>query len=301
MKFIIFILLSVGFLCLIGFKSKDIPKRKQSLKLRVNKAKKPRIKKPLEVIYYETTQVMILQGIKSPHILLCFSCGILSIIGITLGTLIDNIYLGIMLSFVLPAIPFVAIKIYWNNQEKQMNEILESALSMITTSYLRGNNSFLKAVEENIDLVQEPVKKIFNQFSVQTKYIESSVTDALENMKLSTHNRIFHEWIDAVIRCQNNQSLKATLPRILNKFSEEKTVMGEIEIIMEEPKRTFFIMLGAAIVSPFLLLFLNKDWWDIIITNQYGKLLLAFHVLMIGIATVLGIKAMNTQIGDENI
>ncbi len=296
MNFISFLLLSIGLLVLIDFRINDLPKPKQTLKRRIAQAKRPAPTNPMVLYYYEVKQILVLLGVSHPALVLFSSSTALAALGIMLAVLLDNTFLIPVLIGLFAALPFLLIKAYWNRQEQQMTETLEAALSAITTSYLRGNNTFLRAVEENLPQLQDPVQKVFRAFVIQTTYIDTSVTDALATMKLSIHNDVCRQWIDAIIRCQSNQTLKVTLPRILTKFSEERTVMGELAILLAEPKRTYFIMLGASFCSPFLLYFLNKDWWELIIYNSMGKMLLAFQMLTIAVSLAFSIKAMSPSI-----
>lgn len=292
MNFISFGLFSLGFLLLIGFTLHDIPRPKQTLKRRIAAAKRPSPKNPLVLYYYEVKQILILQRVSSPELILWSSSLSLAVFGIALALLLDNTYLIPVFVCLFSALPLIVVKSYWNYQERQMSDTLEAALGMITTSYLRGNNTFLRAVEENIEQMQSPVQQVFRAFLTQATYVDSSITDALMSMKLSIHNDVCRQWISAVIRCQNNQTLKQTLPRILTKFSEERTVLGELALLLEEPKRTYFIMVGGSFFSPFLLYFLNRDWWEIVLYHPLGKLLVAFQMLTIAFSLALGIRAM---------
>lgn len=300
MNFISFLLLAIGLLVLIDFRMSDLPKPKQTLKRRITQAKRPAPSNPMVLYYYEVKQILVLLGVTHPALALFSSSTALAAFGIMLAVLLDNTFLVPVFIGLFAALPFLLIKAYWSHQEQQMTETLEAALGMITTSYLRGNNTFLRAVAENLPQLQDPVQKVFRAFMIQTTYIDTSVTDALATMKLSIHNDVCRQWIDAIIRCQSNQTLKVTLPRILTKFSEERTVMGELAILLAEPKRTYFIMLGASFCSPFLLYFLNKDWWELILYNPMGKMLLAFQMLTIAVSLAFSIKAMSPNIKEGN-
>ena len=73
------------------------------------------------------------------------------IIGVVFSLSVGNIFLVPVLAIGLALLPFWYIIYTSHSYQKETNEELESALSTITTSYLRSEN-IIQAVEENIDL-----------------------------------------------------------------------------------------------------------------------------------------------------
>ncbi len=293
MIYLSFLLFLLGFLIIVGFTPEDFtPTPKTTLKERIKRANRAKSNNALVLLYRESKQVLQLQGVENAEVILVASSAALALVGVFLSLLLDNVYIIPAVAGLLAMVPCACIKIYWNRQEQAMHDSLESALNQITTSYLRGNNTFLRSVEENIEQLQNPVQKVFALFLLQTNLIDSNVTEALENMKYSIHHPIFGQWVDTIIRCQGNQTLKTTLPRVLDKFSEQKTVVSEVQLIMAEPKRTYFIMMGASLFAPFLLYFINRDWWNVLLYNSFGKMLLALHLFAVAISLVLGLGAM---------
>jgi hypothetical protein len=63
-----------------------------------------------------------------------------------------------------------------------MNAEMETALSIITTSYLR-NESIITAVQENISYLNPPISNVFQSFLTQAKMINVNVKQALTDMK----------------------------------------------------------------------------------------------------------------------
>jgi hypothetical protein len=114
-----------------------------------------------------------------------------------------------------------------NFYKKQLNAELETALSIITTSYLRSEN-FILAVEENVEYLNPPVQDVFRQFLAQTNLINADVELALENIKPKISNDVFREWVDAVIACQEDKTLKTTLTPIISKLSDMRVVSSEL-------------------------------------------------------------------------
>ncbi|MEG0304661.1 MAG: hypothetical protein RR415_07520 [Ruthenibacterium sp.] len=247
----------------------------------------------------EVRQILAVQEVPAGMVLVWGCSSGLALLALSLAMMIDNLYIAPILMALFAFIPFFFIKMRWSEKERQINNGLESALSSITTSYLRSNNTIIRAVEENLPFLKPPVSQVFKRFIIQTTLIDSDVNEALEGMKETVHNTIFSQWIDVVIQSQRDYNLKVTLPRILDKFSDLRAVNAETEVLMAEPKRTYFIMLLAAFFSPFLLYLLNKEWWNILINTPMGKILLTVHISVIALTLVAGFRAMRPIVGNE--
>lgn len=48
-------------------------------------------------------------------------------------------------------------------------------------------------------------------------------------------NAVFHEWVDAVVACQEDYNLKNTLPSIVSKLSDMRVVSSELDLLIYEP------------------------------------------------------------------
>ena len=166
---------------------------------------------------------------------------------------------------------------------------LETSLSIITTSYLRGKNTIIRAIEENQPYLNPPVAEVFRNFLLQTKLINSNTAEGLEGLKNGIDNAVFHEWVDVVIACQNDYNLKATLPSIVSKLSDMRIVSAELDVLLFEPVKEYITMVVLLLSSIPLLYFLNKDWYRILLFTEFGKVLLAVcgTVIFTSIAAVV--------------
>ena len=61
--------------------------------------------------------------------------------------------------------------------KKHLNEELETAISIITTSYLRTED-LIRAVKENLPYINEPVKANFEAFVYEAELINANITSA---------------------------------------------------------------------------------------------------------------------------
>lgn len=302
MAIIAFTIFTIGFMLLFGLSLSDFDNIGDTKDLR-GQVKKAKSKQQANIFTHtvsDVRQILTVQGHPGAMILIWVCSLLLALIGASLSAAINNVYLAPVFMVTLFMLPFLAVKMYWHEHEKRMNESLEVALNSITTSYLHGNNTILRAVEESLPYLKEPVAQVFRRFITQATIIDASTDDALAGLKDLVHNSIFSQWIDVVMQSQRDHNLKDTLPRILDKFSDLRTVNGETEIIMQEPRRTFFIMLIVAIVAPFSLYFLNKDWWEIILVNPIGKVLLAIDIAAVAFSLIYGITAMQPLQGEDD-
>ena len=175
-----------------------------------------------------------------------------------------------------------------SKHKKQINTELETALSMITTSYLRNKNTIIRAIEENLPYLNPPVSEVFRNFLMEAKLINSNTAEALEGLKKGMDNAVFHEWVDAVIACQYDYNLKNTLPPIVSKLSDMRVVSSELDLLIYEPVKEYITMIILLLGSIPLLYFLNKDWYETLMFTGFGKVLLAISgtVVFISVAAV---------------
>ncbi len=294
MELLAFVFCSAGLLLLFGFSAQDFEHRQRTKKLRqkVRAAKaKPR-KDPLRTLVQEVKQILAIQGMQGAMTAVWGASVGLSVCGVVVCRLLGNLFLVPVVVAVCATVPFFVIKLQWQHKERRFTEELEAALGSITTSYLRGNNTILAAVQENIPTIKAPVSQVFRLFVVQATLIDSRTETALLAMKRMVHNTVFHEWVDAVIRCQADYKLKNTLPPILEKFSDERTVAAETAVIMDAPRRTFWIMLATACVAPALVWFIYEDWGRVLFDTVPGKLLLTLHFAVVAVTFFVGLYVM---------
>jgi hypothetical protein len=162
---------------------------------------------------------------------------------------------------------------------------LEIALSTITSSYNRTEN-IITAVEENLSYLHSPVREVFERFITQTKMINPDIILALEQMKDGINNSVFHEWIDAMIVCQDDRNLKTTLTPIVNKLSDIRIVTGELDYLMYEPFKEYVIMAIALISTIPVLYGLSKDAYNTLMHTPAGQIIFALSAIVIFLSLI---------------
>lgn len=199
---------------------------------------------------------------------------ILFAVGGVLALLIGNVYMVPILGIGFSLIPMWYLRSTAANYKKHLNEELETAISIITTSYLRTED-LIRSIRENLAYINEPVKANFEAFVYETELINANTTSAINSLKMKIPNRVFHEWCNILIQCQSDRSMKNTLPTIAQKFSDVRIVQSELEAMMQGPRREAFTMMFLVIANIPLLYFLNEDWFHTLIFTTPGKIALA--------------------------
>lgn len=205
---------------------------------------------------------------------------VLFALGAVLALLINNVFLAPVMAIGLSLIPIWYLRNTAASYKKHLNEELETAISIITTSYLRTED-LIRSVRENLLYINEPVKTCFETFLYEVEMINANITSAINSMKMRVPNRIFHEWANILIQCQADRSMKHTLPNIVQKFSDVRVVQAELESMMQNPRREAITMVFLVIANIPLLYLLNKDWFHALIYTTPGKIALAICAAII--------------------
>lgn len=163
---------------------------------------------------------------------------------------------------------------------KVVNDELETALSMITTSYAR-HSDILLAVKETLPHTSEPVKSVLARFINTVTLIDSNIESAILRMKADLDNTLFHQWCDVLILCQSDHTLKAGLQPIVNKLSKLKAQQNKNETKMMLPLQETIFMVCFAVSPVPILLFLNTDWYQMLVHSVAGQIVMAVVAVIV--------------------
>lgn len=212
--------------------------------------------------------------------------GICAAVGITVAALLKNIYLVPSLGIGFASIPFIYLKITGYRIRHALNDELETALSIVTTTYIRCED-IVQAVLENIDYIGQPVKGTFQKFLVNARYINSNIPYLLEKMKDEINNEIFAEWVDVLITCQNDKNKKNILNDIVGKLSDVRIVSAELDNLMYAPVKEFISLVIMFCLLPVLLYFSYRDCFNILFYTGIGKITFSVCILVL-VASMFG-------------
>lgn len=205
---------------------------------------------------------------------------ILFAVGAALALLLDNVFMVPIMGIGFALMPMWYIRSTANTYKKHLNEELETAISIITTSYLRTDD-LVRSIRENLPFINPPVKTDFETFVYEAEMINASIISAINSLKMKVPNRVFHEWCNTLIQCQSDRTMKNTLPATIQKFSDIRVVQSELEAMMSGPRREAFTMMFLVAANIPLLYFLNKDWFHTLMFSMPGKIALALCAAII--------------------
>lgn len=195
-------------------------------------------------------------------------------VGCLAALLLGNAFLVPVLGLAFAYIPVFYIRATAGTYKKQLNSELETALSIITTSYLRTED-ILTSVKENINFINPPVRAHFEELITESELINANTVSALNRLKLKIPNVIFHEWVNTLIRCQSDRTMKNTLLSSIQKFSDVRVVQSELDSSVASIKREAFMMMGLVAINVPLLYVINHDWFNTLVYTLQGKVTLA--------------------------
>jgi len=205
------------------------------------------------------------------------------------AVMINNLFLIPVFSITLAIIPFIYAKGTIAYYEKHIQEEMETALSIITTSYVRSND-IVGAVEENLSYLKPPIREIFKSFLGESTVISSDIKKALFHLKEKIDNQIYREWCDTLISCQDDRTLKTTLLSVVNKLTDVRVVNNELKTMLYEPRKEYFMMAALVVGNIPLLYMINKDWYHLLMGTLPGKIVLAITGAVVLITAGLMMK-----------
>jgi len=294
--FIAFSVMMLGFFLILNLSPVEILKeilrskkvKEKPLVTRIKELTTIKKKKGIKKLIEETKDILKITNKENQFTLIAITSLVFMVIGFFMAITMNNIFLIPVLTIGFSLLPFWYVKFTATKWKKGLNNELETALSIITTSYLRSE-SIITAIDENIYYINPPVQDVFRVFLTQIKLINSNIKMALESLKPKIDSAVFHEWVDALIDCQEDKNMKHTLPSIVSKLSDMRIVSAELDYLMYEPIKEFVTLAILLIGNIPLMYMLNKDWFHTLIYTGIGKFVLAIcaTVIFISLAAVV--------------
>ena len=244
---------------------------------------------PLRREIREAQDVLEMTGRSSRFSLVCAASLAMFCLGGSLAILLGNFFMAPVMAVGFMFLPFWYVKLTANHYKRDIASELETALSVVTTAYLRTED-IVTAVEENIAYLNPPVSKVFKDFLMQIKLVNPDIEAALKAMRSHIDNEVFREWCDALCDCQHDRSLKTTLTPIVAKLSDMRNVNAELEYMIAEPRKEFLIMVIFVIGNIPLMYLLNKDWYHVLMHTPLGQIILAVTAAVIFVSAGFVVK-----------
>ena len=216
---------------------------------------------------------------------------LLGILGFILGFLLMNPYLAFVLLagfFWLPDAYFHITSLHFL---KDADEAVETAMGLVTNSYLQ-NEDIKSSIIENISRIDPPLREVFREFLAETGFVDASLNNALQRMKLKTDNVYFSDWCDILIQCQDDRELKYVLPSIVAKHNSVKKLQIELDTVMYDIYKEFLYVAAIVILNMPLMFLINSEWAAILFGTFVGKITVAvtFCVVFLASAYVVSVN-----------
>lgn len=270
---------------LFGF----LTRKDKSIRSEINEAVRRKKTSYLRKEIAEAQEILAITGRSSHFSMICAASLLFFAAGASFAVLMGNLFLVPVLAIGMMFIPFWYTRLTAVYYKRNIAAELETALSIITTAYLR-NEDILTAVEESVSYLNPPVKSVFAGFLAQVKLINPDIDMALHAMKPKIENEVFREWCDAVAACQYDCSLKTTLTPIVAKLSDMRIVNSELEYMVFEPRKEFIMMVLLVAGNVPIMYLLNRSWYHTLMHTAAGQAVLAVCAAAIFISTALVIR-----------
>ena len=259
-----------------------------SLKKQVDMVEKEKNKEYLADKLKKLKAMMKQMGKESQFSIVCISSIGMMVVGVVISILLKNIFIApaIIIGFAL--VPFGFIYKQINLYNKHMDEELETALQLITTTYCRNNNT-IEAINSNISFLKPPISSVLQGFLVDCK-LNPNVKSNLKKMQDKVDNRIFHSWVECLIECQDDHSLSVKLHRITSKLTDERILNNELKTMIYKTRKEFYIIVGLTILNIPAVYILNKDWFNILVDTLIGKVYLGLTAIVVLFTTLKMLK-----------
>ena len=237
----------------------------------------------------ETQSILRMTGREAKFPAICALSLLAFVAGASAAVMLGNFFLVPVLAVGMMFVPFWFIRLTAGYYKKNIAAELETALSIVTTAYLR-NEDIQTAVEENLEYLNPPVRSVFADFLARIRLVSPDVDAALQEMSTKIDNAVFREWVAALITCRHDRGLKTVLTPIVAKLSDMRIVNGELENMVFEPRKEFIIMQVLVVGNIPLMYFLNKSWFDTLMHTAMGQIILAVCAVLLFVSTAAVIK-----------
>ena len=291
-----FLLAAAGIVILLGITPETVtddmmrfisPKQTLRDKAQIAKGRKKSRRITREILHIK--EALEVTGKGRQFTIACAASVVLVVAGCVIAVLLNNWFLIPVFAVAFAMLPFLFAKSTISAYEKHIREEMETALSIITTSYIRSDD-IVGAVSENVTYLKPPMREIFQGFIGDATMISSDVKEAIRNLKEKVDNEIYREWCDTLIACQDDRTLKDTLLPIVSKLTDVRIVNNELKTMLGEVRKEYWMMVCLVIVNIPLLYVLNRDWYHALMFTLPGKIVLAVCAVVILVTALLMMK-----------
>jgi tight adherence protein B len=277
------LLITAGLFLCLNIQSGDPAEKKKGRRQRIRfLSGKPPGK--LERLTNEAEQMLTAAGMKARLQTYQRLALALGAAGILVGAAIGNVLAAAVLGIGLAAMPLLIIRIRTGDYQRSLYESLESGMGIITNAYV-SSGDLIRAVEDNLRLIPAPVDGVFRQFLSRVQLVDASVPKALEAMKGQIDNRYWTDWVNTLIQCQHDKTLRYALPGIVERLGAMRRIRMETDTLLQNRSATTWSRCSCC-WPPSRSCLDDADWYEMLTQTVAGQVTLAV-VLAAVFATAL--------------
>lgn len=278
------LLITAGLFLCLNIQSGDPAEKKKSRRQRIRfLSGKPPGK--LERLTNEAEQMLTAAGMKARLQTYQRLALALGAAGILVGAAIGNVLAAAVLGIGLAAMPLLIIRIRTGDYQRSLYESLESGMGIITNAYV-SSGDLIRAVEDNLRLIPAPVDGVFRQFLSRVQLVDASVLKALEAMKGQIDNRYWTDWVNTLIQCQYDKTLRYALPGIVERLGAMRRIRMETDTLLQKQISDYVVTVFLLLASIPVMAWMMPDWYEMLTQTVAGQVTLA-AVLAAVFATAL--------------
>ena len=235
-------------------------------------------------------EMLIASGMSGKIFMYKWAAVIMATAGLLIGLTLDNIPVALVMAVGMGCSPLIAIRIRTGDYLRNLHEKLESAMSIVTNSYI-SSGDLIGSVESSLHLLPSPVGGIFQQFYSETQLVDSDVVKALRRMRDRIDNRYWRDWCDVLIQCQRDRQMRFALSGIVSRLGEMRRVQMEVDTTIRKQMSDYIITVLIVLCAIPLMGAIMPDWYITLTTTPAGKITLAI-ILAVVLATAVWVAQL---------
>lgn len=267
------LLVTTGLFLCLGIRAADMPEKKKSRRRRI-RFLLGKLPGRIERMASEAEQMLTAAGMQAQLGTYKRLALVLGMAGLLIGAAIDNLLAAAVLGVGLAVMPLLIIRIRTGDYLRGLYESLESGMGTVTNAYV-ASGDLIGAIEDSLRLIPAPVDEVFRKFLSQIRLVDASVPRALEAMKGQIDNRYWQEWVNVLIQCQSDRTLRYALPGIVERLGAMRRIRMEADTLLQKQIGdyvvTVFLLLGSIPVMAFMM----PDWYEMLTQTIAGQITLA--------------------------
>ena len=246
----------------------------QTLRDKVLIAQKKKKSRKITKALLHMREALTATGKSNQFTVTCAASLMLMIAGCIAAVMINNFFMIPVFALAFASLPFLFARNTIAAYDKHIREEMETALSVVTTSYIRTDD-IVTSVKENLTNLKPPIRDIFAGFVGDAMMVSSDTKAALRNLRDRIDNDIFAEWCDTLIACQDDRTLNDTLLPIVSKLTDVRIVNNELKTMLDAVRNEYLTMVLLVVGTIPLIYALNKEWFSSLMFTTPGKIVLA--------------------------